>query len=142
MQTNSDSRDALDGLLSPPLFKALGDANRLALLLRLAAAGGPATVSELGGCCARDLSVVSRHLARLREAGIVVAERRGREVHYRLTSDLAGTLRAIADALDACCPPGACSPSAAAGACAPSTEAAGGCAPSPCCPPDTSEGEP
>lgn len=128
MQANSEPSAALDGLLSPPLFKALGDPNRLALLLRLAAAGGPATVSELGGCCARDLSVVSRHLARLREAGIVVAERRGREVHYRLTSDLAGTLRAIADALDACCPPGAC--------------ASSGCAPTTCCPPDPERGEP
>jgi len=128
MQTNSDSRDALDGLLSPPLFKALGDPNRLALLLRLAAAGGPATVSALGGCCERDLSVVSRHLTRLREAGVVAAERRGREVHYRLTSDLAGTLRAIADALDACCPPGACTPS--------------DCSPTTCCTPDPHEGEP
>jgi DNA-binding transcriptional ArsR family regulator len=67
--------------------------------------------------------VVSRHLARLREVGIVAAERRGREVHYQLTTDLAGTLRAIADALDVCCPPGACAPSS-------------------CCPPDTSQGEP
>lgn len=123
MQTNSESSANLDGLLSPALFKTLADPNRLALLLRLAAAGQPATVSALGGCCERDLSVVSRHLARLREAGIVTAERRGREVHYQLTSDLASTLRAIADALDACCPPG-------------------GCVPSTCCPPDTSEGEP
>ncbi|MBM4116368.1 helix-turn-helix transcriptional regulator [bacterium] len=115
MQANLEPRDTLDGLLSPALFKALGDPNRLALLLRLAAAGGPATVSALRGCCERDLSVVSRHLARLREAGIVVAERRGREVHYQLTSDLASTLRAIADALDACCPPAACAP----GACCP-----------------------
>jgi len=128
MQTNSKPRDALGGLLSPALFKTLGDPNRLALLLRLAAAGGPATVSALGGCCERDLSVVSRHLARLREAGIVMAQRRGREVHYQLTSDLASTLRAIADALDACCPPGSC--------------ASGGCAPTTCCTPDPHEGEP
>ena len=105
MQMNCDPGSALDGLLEPALFKALGDPNRLALLLRLAAAGGPATVGALGGCCARDLSVVSRHLARLRDAGIVSAEKRGREVFYRLNTDLAGTLRTIADALDACCPP-------------------------------------
>ncbi len=123
MQANSESSAALGGLLSPALFKALGDPNRLALLLRLAAAGGPATVSELSGCCERDFSVVSRHLARLREAGIVAAERRGREVHYQLTSDLASILRAIADALDACCPPGSCAPSS-------------------CCSPDPSKGAP
>jgi len=123
MQTNSEPSAALGGLLSPALFKALGDPNRLALLLRLAAAGGPVTVSALGGCCERDLSVVSRHLARLREAGIVAAERRGREVRYQLTTDLASTLRAIAEALDACCPPGACAPSS-------------------CCSPDPSKGAP
>lgn len=96
---------ALDGLLSPALFKALADPSRLALLLRLAALRRPARVGELTGCCARDVSTVSRHLARLREAGILAAERRGKEVHYRLTAGLAGTLRQIADALDACCPP-------------------------------------
>jgi ArsR family transcriptional regulator len=130
MQANSEPSAALDGLLSPALFKALGDPNRLALLLRLAAAGGPVTVSALGGCCERDLSVVSRHLARLREAGIVAAERHGREVHYRLTADLASTLRAIADALDACCPPGSCD----AGACA--------CAPTTCCTPEPNGDKP
>ena len=128
MQAKSQPSAALDGLLSPALFKALGDPNRLALLLRLAAAGEPVTVSALGGCCERDLSVVSRHLARLREAGIVAAERRGREVHYQLTTDLASILRAIADALDACCPPGTCAP--------------GSCAPTTCCTPDPKEGKP
>lgn len=95
----------LSGLLKPELFKALADPSRLTLLLRLAALRRPARVGELTGCCARDVSTVSRHLSRLKAAGILSAERRGKEVHYRLTSGLPGTLRSIADALEACCPP-------------------------------------
>ncbi len=104
MQMKCCNSTTLDGLLSPALFKALADPSRLALLLRLAALRRPARVGELTGCCARDVSVVSRHLSRLREVGILEAEKRGKEVHYRLTNGLAGTLRAIANALDACCP--------------------------------------
>ena len=68
--------------LSPQFFRALGDPNRLALLARLAACCGPRTVSELAACCPVDLSVVSRHLAILREAGILQARKHGKEVHY------------------------------------------------------------
>jgi ArsR family transcriptional regulator, arsenate/arsenite/antimonite-responsive transcriptional repressor len=92
--------------LEPEFFKALGDPSRLDVLLRLAERGAPATVSEVAGCCPVDLSVVSRHLAVLRRAGIVASRRRGREVHYRLLySGLAATLRRMADAIEACCPP-------------------------------------
>ena len=95
----------LTGLLSPELFKALAEPNRLAILLELAARGCACTVSDIGRCCPRDLSVVSRHLTKLREAGIVKAERRGKEIHYSLTTRLPVILREIADAWDACCPP-------------------------------------
>ena len=95
----------LGELLSPELFQALADPSRLAILLELAQRGGAASVSEMGQCCPRDLSVVSRHLSRLRGAGAVVAERRGKEVRYSLAPGLGDQLRAIADALDACCPP-------------------------------------
>jgi ArsR family transcriptional regulator len=93
-------------LLQPELFRALADPSRIAVLLRLAELGRPATVTEVGGCCAVDLSVVSRHLATLRQAGIVAAERHGREVHHRvLYTTLARTLRDLAAAIEACCPP-------------------------------------
>jgi DNA-binding transcriptional ArsR family regulator len=92
--------------LSPPLFKALGDPTRLGILLALAARPGERSVSELGLCCPVDLSVVSRHLRTLREAGVVEARRDGKEVRYRVRfGALAGELRRLADALDACCPP-------------------------------------
>jgi DNA-binding transcriptional ArsR family regulator len=67
------------------------------------------SVSEVAQCCPVNLSGVSRHLKTLREAGLLVAERRGKEVYYRAqVQKLAAELRALADALERCCPPGAC----------------------------------
>ena len=71
----------------------------------LAESGEPTTVSEVATCCPTDLSVVSRHLAILRDAEILEASRRGREVRYRVRyGELARTLRRLADALESCCP--------------------------------------
>ncbi len=96
----------LGELLSPRLFKALGDPNRVAILAQLANAGCECTVTSLAECCPVDLSVVSRHLALLRDAGVVSSERRGRQIWYTVNGrELAATLRALADALEACCPP-------------------------------------
>lgn len=97
---------SLEDLLRPEFFKALSDPNRVVLVARLSEREEPSTVSEAAGCCPVDLSVVSRHLATLRDAGVVVAEKKGRQVFYSVDhAELAGTLRAIADALEACCPP-------------------------------------
>jgi ArsR family transcriptional regulator, arsenate/arsenite/antimonite-responsive transcriptional repressor len=94
---------ALDDLLEPRLFRALSDANRLTLLSRLAMSPRPLTVGQLNECCPIDLSVVSRHLSTLREAGVVRAEKRGREVHYTVCcGPLAELLRRVAQALDEC----------------------------------------
>ena len=99
----------LEQALDPALFKALSDPNRITLVARLGGLGRPATVTEAAGCCPIDLSVVSRHLGVLREAGILTAEKRGREVHYSLPpGELSRTLREIADRIDACCPPECC----------------------------------
>ena len=90
-------------LLSPRLFKALGDPNRVALLARLADCRGGCTVSEAAACCNVDLSVVSRHLALLRDAGILEAQRRGKQVFYSVRATaLADTLRTLADLLSGC----------------------------------------
>ncbi len=95
----------LRGQMETGLFKALCDGNRVAILADLAAAGAPRTVSQIAAPLAVDLSVVSRHLAMLREAGVLAAERRGKEVYYTVCyQGLADTLRAIAGAIDACCP--------------------------------------
>ena len=97
----------LNELLVPRFFKALGDPTRVAVLATLTEGGCSCTVSQVAGCLPVDLSVVSRHLRVLREAGIVTAERVGKEVHYRVSyGALVRTLRQIADAIESCCPDG------------------------------------
>jgi ArsR family transcriptional regulator len=97
-------RSPLASQLVPELFRALSEPNRIAILTRLAIAGCEQTVSEVARCCPVNLSVVSRHLKTLREAGLLSAERRGKEVYYRARArQLATQLRALADALDGCC---------------------------------------
>lgn len=97
---------ALERWLSPALFRALGDPNRIAILVALADGRRERTVSELAGCCPVDLSVVSRHLRTLREAEVVEARKQGKEVRYRVRFEaLVALLRNLADALEGCCPP-------------------------------------
>ncbi len=70
-------------ILQAEVLKTLANSRRLAILHRLAQ--GPCEVGRL----AEDLDLtqpnVSQHLAVLRSAGIVEADRDGREVRYRLT---------------------------------------------------------
>lgn len=105
--TNTD--DCCDGLrdhLDPRLFKALCDPTRLEILCQLADTGCPRNVGDLADCMPVDTSVVSRHLAILKDAGVVSAERQGKEVFYCISSQNAvHTLRTVADAIEACCPP-------------------------------------
>lgn len=99
-------RNRIEAVVAPDFFAALADANRMAILARLATSESETmTVGEVAGCCDVDLSVVSRHLSKLRDAGLVSAERRGREVHYCCRAvEVAATLRALAEALESCCP--------------------------------------
>jgi DNA-binding transcriptional ArsR family regulator len=88
---------------SPEVYRALGDPNRLALLVRLATAVRPLTVTELSDCCGVHISGVSRHLSLLREAGLVRSQRAGREVRYDLDLEaFTARLRGLADAVEAC----------------------------------------
>lgn len=95
----------LDTLMAPRMFKALSDPNRISILIKLTECCAPNTVSEVAESYNLDLSVVSRHLAILRDAGIVEAKKRGKEVFYTVCYDnLVGSLRKIADAIESCCP--------------------------------------
>jgi ArsR family transcriptional regulator len=106
MSIDSTCCATLRRCLSPDLFRALGDPNRLAILVALSDGGSERTVSDVASCCPVDLSVVSRHLRTLRDAGVVEARKQGKEVLYRVRFDaLVGILRSLADALEACCPP-------------------------------------
>jgi DNA-binding transcriptional ArsR family regulator len=64
-------------------FRVLGDPTRLAILERLL--DGPQSVVELVSALGAPRSRVSNHLACLRWCGFVEAERRGRQVVYRVT---------------------------------------------------------
>jgi ArsR family transcriptional regulator, arsenate/arsenite/antimonite-responsive transcriptional repressor len=100
---------SLQDLLSPKLFKALSDPKRLSLLVRLAESREPCTVGVVAEGSGIDLSVVSRHLAILREAGVIRCDKQGKEVRCVVQTDVvAKILRGLADALDACCPTGTC----------------------------------
>ena len=95
----------LASLLSPKLFKALSDPMRLSLLVRLAEQREPCTVGKVAEGSGIDMSVASRHLALLRDAGIIRCEKQGKEVWCAVqTSFVAKVLRDLADALEACCP--------------------------------------
>jgi ArsR family transcriptional regulator, arsenate/arsenite/antimonite-responsive transcriptional repressor len=95
----------LSRLLSPDLFKAFSDPKRLSLLVRLAESRRPCTVSQVAEGSGVDLSVVSRHLSVLREAGIISCVKQGKEVWCSVrTSAVASMLRELADALESCCP--------------------------------------
>ena len=97
----------LQEFLSPQLFKALADPRRISLLVRLADEGRPCTVGQLAEGSGVDLSVVSRHLAMLREAGIIKCDKQGKEVWCTVrTGAVAQVLRDLAGALETCCPDG------------------------------------
>ena len=64
------------------IFKALGHPSRLLMVDALRE--GEKCVCELQALVGDDMSTVSRHLAVLRAAGVVVSEKRGTNIYYRL----------------------------------------------------------
>ena len=79
------------------LFRSLGDPTRLAIVRRLAV--GPARVTDLVAAVGLAQSTVSKHLACLRECGLVASDPVGRASLFRLTQpalvDLLGCAEAV-----------------------------------------------
>jgi ArsR family transcriptional regulator len=75
----------MDGIdeLQAEIMRTLAHPRRLRILHRLA--DGPTSVAALAGELGINQPNASQHLAVMRSAGIVDAERVGREVRYRLT---------------------------------------------------------
>jgi DNA-binding transcriptional ArsR family regulator len=69
-------------ILQAEVLKVLASPVRLEILHRLA--HGPMDVGRLAGEIGTSQPHASQHLAILRAAGLVEAERHGREMHYRL----------------------------------------------------------
>ena len=80
------------------LLQALADPTRLAIVRQLA--NMPEVCAcDFTSCCDVGQPTVSHHLKVLREAGVVVSERRGSWIFYRLAPDVAGKLAGIARGL-------------------------------------------
>ena len=77
-------------------FAVLSDPARLRLLSLIASAdGGEVCVCDLVEPLGRSQPTVSHHLKILTEAGMVVGDRRGRWVWYRVVPERLGGLRSV-----------------------------------------------
>lgn len=75
-------------------FKALADPTRLRSLM-LMNAEGELCVCELTHALQMIQPKISRHLAQLREAGLVLDRRQGQWIYYRLHPELPAWARAV-----------------------------------------------
>ncbi len=83
-------------------LKALADPIRVRLFsLILSAAGGEACNCDMAAVVGLSDATVSHHLKALREAGLIVGERRGTWVYYTPVRDALGALARVLD--PACC---------------------------------------
>ena len=74
-------------LLPLQLFKNLADETRLGIVLLLKARG-ELCVCDLCTALAQSQPKISRHLAMLRERGLLLARKQGKWVHYRLSPQM------------------------------------------------------
>lgn len=72
-----------EGQTVAEVFKALGHPTRLWIVKQLAD-GKEHCVCEFVEAVGADFSTVSRHLAVLKQAGVVADDKRGKAVYYRL----------------------------------------------------------
>jgi len=66
------------GAVGAPLFDALGDPNRLRIIVRLCDAG-PSSTSQVTQAITVSRQAASKHLQLLEAVGLVTSSRRGRE---------------------------------------------------------------
>lgn len=67
-------------------FRALADPTRRQILALLR--DGPRTSGEIASRFESSWPTISRHLAILHDGGLVVAQRRGQEIHYELNTSV------------------------------------------------------
>ncbi|HEP1041666.1 TPA: metalloregulator ArsR/SmtB family transcription factor [Serratia marcescens] len=85
------------------LFKNLSDETRLTLVLVLRHAG-ELCVCELSDALALPQPKISRHLAMLRESGMLLDRRDGKWIHYRLSPHMPAWAAAIIEQAYQCRP--------------------------------------
>ncbi|MBD1559349.1 metalloregulator ArsR/SmtB family transcription factor [Vibrio sp. S9_S30] len=79
-------------------FKMLSDETRLRCLLLLAREGS-LCVCELMDALEESQPKISRHLAQLRQSGVLLDERRGQWVYYQISSELPGWLKNVIEGI-------------------------------------------
>lgn len=84
--SQADARAPAQVRDAAPLFAALGDETRLALLGRLSS-GGPGSISRLRARSPVSRQAITKHLGVLCEAGLVRSSRRGRECIWELAPE-------------------------------------------------------
>lgn len=79
-----------------PLFAALGDRTRLALVLRLGATG-PLSIAQLSAGSAVSRQAITKHLQVLDDAGLVRSARQGRERIWQVEAERLDEARRFLD---------------------------------------------
>jgi ArsR family transcriptional regulator len=74
-------------------FKTLADPTRLTILSTLANTGEPVCACDLGDEVDLEQPTVAHHLKVLRDAGLVLTERRGKWAYYSLHPEMAAWVR-------------------------------------------------
>lgn len=78
------------------LMKALADPTRLTMVAALWKASEPVCICDFTASLELSQPTISHHMAKLKDAGLVAAEKNGIWVYYRLRDDLApGTRRLL-----------------------------------------------
>jgi ArsR family transcriptional regulator len=70
------------------LLKALADPTRLTMVASLWRAQGPVCICDFTAALNLSQPTISHHMSKLKEAGLVVSEKQGIWVYYRLREDL------------------------------------------------------
>jgi ArsR family transcriptional regulator, arsenate/arsenite/antimonite-responsive transcriptional repressor len=81
--------DATWAASTADLLKALGDPTRLTMIASLWKANAPICICDFTAGLELSQPTISHHMARLKEIGLVEAEKQGIWMYYRLRADLA-----------------------------------------------------
>jgi ArsR family transcriptional regulator len=77
------------------MLAALADPNRLEIVRQLGAQSGATCACDFTECCSVSQPTVSHHLKVLRDAGVLVSERRGTNIYYSLAPSFAERFRSL-----------------------------------------------
>ena len=98
-KTKNSRETTMPDAQTAEVFKAIGHPTRLGIVKALAER--ERCVNEIAEATGADVSTVSLHLTRLRHAGVVEREQRGKHVFYRLASpQMGGVLQCVSSG---CC---------------------------------------